>query len=106
MYTIGIKNWKQSTGFKISSTEGSFSYHSFFNLIRFKYSVVQHDAATKVICLPGATYLQYVGDNTDHDIATTFDENTHQDLGRIAIDRGRFSNLDTRRTPLPRKKKQ
>ena len=48
--------------------------------------------------------MQYVGDNTDHDIATTNDENTHQGLGSIAIAGGKFSNLDTRQTPLPREK--
>ena len=58
------------------------------------------------MCPPGTTYLQYVGDNTDHDTATIEDKNTHHGLGSIAIANGKFSNFDTRRTPLPRDKKQ
>ena len=61
---------------------------------------------TEVICPPGKTYLQYVGDNTDHDTATIDGKNTHHSLGSIAIANGKFSNFDTRRTPLPRDKKQ
>ena len=62
------------TGFKITSTEGFFSDHSSFQLIRFKKNVVQPDASTEVICPPGTTYLQYVGDNIDHDIGTIDDK--------------------------------
>ena len=50
--------------------------------------------------------MQYVGDNTDHDTATIDGNNTHHGLGSIAIANGKFSNFDTRRTPLPRDKKQ
>ena len=83
-----------------------FSLSFSFQLIRFKQNIVQHDITTEVICPPGTTYLQYVGDNTDHDTATTDDKNTHHGLGSIAIAKGKFSNFDTRRTPLPRDKKQ
>ena len=50
--------------------------------------------------------MQYVRNNTDHDTATTDGKNTHHSLGSIAIANGKFSNFDTRRTPLPRDKKQ
>ena len=86
--------------------KGVFPYHFSFHLIRFKQNVVQHDITTEVMCPPGTTYLQYVGDNTDHDTATIEDKNTHHGLGSIAIANGKFSNFDTRRTPLPRDKKQ
>ena len=33
-------------------------------------------------------------------------KNTHHRLGSIAIENWKFSNFDTRRTPLPRDKKQ
>ena len=85
--------------------ERIFSYHFSFQLIRFKQNVVQHDITTEVICPPGTTYLQYVGDNTDHDTATIDGKNTHHGLGSIAIANGKFSNFDTRRTPLLRDKK-
>ena len=50
--------------------------------------------------------MHYVGDNTDHDTPTIDCKNTHHSLGRIAIANGKSSNFDTRRTPLPRDKKQ
>ena len=86
--------------------KGFFPYHFSFQLIRFKQNVVQHDITTEVICPPGTTYLQYVEDNTDHDTVTIDGKNTHHGLGSIAIANGKFSNFDTRRTPLPRDKKQ
>ena len=52
------------------------------------------------------TYLQYVGDNTDHDVAIIDGKNTHHSLGNIAMTNRRFSNLNTRKTPLPEEKKQ
>ena len=86
--------------------KGFFPYHFSFQLIRSKQNVVQHDIATEVIFHPGTTYLQYVGDNTDHDTATIDGKNTHHGLGSISIANGKFSNFDTIRTPLPRVKKQ
>ena len=80
--------------------KGFFPYHFSFQLIRFKQNVVQHDITTEVICPPGTAYLQY-----DHDTATIDGKNTHHGLGSIAIANGKFSNFDTRRTPLPRDKK-
>ena len=83
-----------------------FSLSFSFQLIRFKQNIVQHDITTEVICPPGTTYLQYVGDNTDHNTTTIDGTNTHHDFGGIAIANGKFSNYDTRRIPLPRDKKQ
>lgn len=39
-------------------------------MIRFKQNVVKHDSANDVACPQGTTFLQYVGDNTDHNTAT------------------------------------
>ena len=50
--------------------------------------------------------MQYVGDNTNHDIAAIDGKNTHHGFGSIAVANGKFSNFDTRQTPLPRDKKQ
>ena len=52
------------------------------------------------------TYLQYVGDNTDHDVAIIDGKNTHHSLGNIAMTNWRFSNLNTRKNLLPEEKKQ
>ena len=106
VYTVKIQNLIQLTGFKVTSTECFFSHHSLFLLITFKQHVVQHDATTKVICTPGTSYLQYVGDNTDHDIATLDGNNTNHGFGSIASASGKFRNLNTRLTPLLREKKQ
>ena len=50
--------------------------------------------------------MQYVGDNTNHDIATIDGKNTHHSLGSIAIVNGKFNNSDKRRTLLPWEEKQ
>ena len=50
--------------------------------------------------------MQYVGDNTDHNTATIDGKNTHHGFGSTAKVNGKFSNFDTRPTPLPRDKKQ
>ena len=83
-----------------------FACYFSFQLIRFKQNIVQHDKTTEVICPSGTTYLQYVGDNTDHDTATIDGKNTRHGLGSIAIANRKFSNVDTRRIPLPRDKKK
>ena len=67
-----------------------FSLSFFLQLIRLKQNVVQRDITTEVICPPG----------------TTYGKNTHHGFGSIAIVNGKFNNFDTRRTPLPRDKKQ
>ena len=77
VYTAEVWNWIQLNGFKTTSTEGFFFHHSFFQLIRFKRNVVQHAATTEVICPPGTTYLQYVGDNSHHDVATIDGKTTY-----------------------------
>ena len=47
----------------------------------------------------------FVGDNTDHDLATMDGKNTHHGLGSIAISNGHFSGFRTLRRPLPRDEK-
>ena len=89
-------------GFENTSAEG-FSFHrSFFQLIRFKRNV-HYDATTEVICPPGTTCFQYVGDNTDYNVSTI---DGNHGVASIAIANWRFSNLDTRQTPLPGEKIQ
>ena len=50
--------------------------HSFFQLIRIKRNVVEVNATIKVIWTPWTTYLQYIGDNSHHDVATIDGKNT------------------------------
>lgn len=73
---------------------------------RYKQNVVKHDDINSVMCPLETEFLQYVGDNTDHDIATVDGKNTHHGLGAIAIANGKFSNTRIHRTALPRDKKQ
>ena len=49
-------------------------------------------ATKEVICLYETTFLEFVGDNRDHDLATVNGTNTHHGLGSIAIANGKFSN--------------
>ena len=56
-----------------------------FQVIRYKQNIVKHDATEEVICPYETTFLQFVGDNTDHDLATVDKKNTHHGFGFIAI---------------------
>ena len=75
-------------------------------LIRFKQNIVKHDTIEEVICPQETAFLQYVGDNTDHDLATVDGKNTHHGLGSIAIANGKFSDRKIGRAAVPRDKKE
>ena len=75
-----------------------------FKVIRYKQNVVKHDKTDEIICLDGASFLQFVSDNTDHDLATLDGQNTHHGLGTIAIANGKLSNCSIQRQKLPRDK--
>eukprot|EP00794_Sanderia_malayensis_P002755 gene2755-3185_t len=64
---------------------------SYDEVIRFKQNVVKHDVSEKIICPEGTSFLQFVADNTDHDLATPDGKNTHHGLGSIAIANGNFA---------------
>ena len=65
-----------------------------------------HDSVDEVVCPLGTTFMQYVGDNTDHDIVTVDGKNTHHGLGSIAIANGVFADINNQRRPLPRDRKK
>ena len=67
---------------------------------------MKHDTTERVICPYETTFLQFVGDNTDHDLATVDGKNTHHGLGSIAIPKGKFSNSKFIRQAISRDKKQ
>lgn len=67
---------------------------------------MKYDAANDIASPEGTTFIQYVGDNTDHDLATIDGKNTHHGLGSISIANGNFSNENYMRCTLPRDKKQ
>ena len=58
---------------------------SYDEVIRFKQNVLQYDDADEVAHAYGTSFIQHVGDNTDHDINTIDGKNTHQGLGSIVI---------------------
>ena len=61
-------------------------------MIRYKQNIVIYDATEEVICPCENSFLQFVGNNTDHDLANFDGENTHHGLASIAITNGKFSN--------------
>ena len=77
-----------------------------FHVIRYEQNIVKHDVTDQMICSYETTFLQYVRDNTDQDLATVDGKNTHHGLGSIAIVNGKFSKLKLIRQALPRDKKQ
>ena len=76
----------------------------YFKVIRYKQNVVKHDKTDEIICPNGASFLQFVSDNTDHDLATLDGQNTHHGLGTIAIASGKFSNCSVQRQKIPQDK--
>ena len=75
-------------------------------MVRFNQNIVKHDATEEVICSYETTFLQFVGDAIDHDLATVDGKNMHHGLGSIAIANGKFSNSKTMRQAISRDKKQ
>ena len=65
-----------------------------------------HDKIDEVIYPDGTSCLQFVCDNTDHDMATTDGKNTHHALGSIAFATGSFADLSVTRQRVPRDKKE
>ncbi|XP_076800982.1 uncharacterized protein LOC143445626 [Clavelina lepadiformis] len=78
---------------------------SYDEVIRYKQNVVKHDSVEEVICPDGTAFLQFVADNTDHDICTIDGKNTHHGLGSIAIANGNFTMQQVGRNRIPREKK-
>ena len=57
----------------------------YFKVIRYKHNVVKHDKTDEIICPDETSFLQFVSDNTGHNLATLDGQNTHHGLGTIAI---------------------
>ena len=74
----------------------------YFKVIRYKQNVVKQDKTNEIICPNGASFLQFVSDNTDHNLATLDGQNTHHGLGTVAIANGKFSNCSIQRQKIPR----
>jgi len=58
------------------------------------------------MCPEGTSFLQFVSDNTDHDLATLDGKHTHHGLGSLAIANGNFSSLTLPSQRIPREKKE
>ena len=43
------------------------------------------------MCPEGTSFLQYVPDNTDYDLATLNGKQTHHELGSLAVANGHFT---------------
>ena len=52
---------------------------------RLKQSIIQNENIDEVVIPSPDSFIQYVADNTDHDICTRDGKNTHHGLGTIAI---------------------
>ena len=57
------------------------------------------------MCPDGTAFLQFVADNTDHDLATIDGKKTHHGLGSIAMANGNFLGVQIERNKIPREKK-
>ena len=69
----------------------------YVKVIRYKQNVVKHDKTDEIICPDGVSFLEFVSDNTDHDLATLDGQNTHHGLGTIAIANGKFLTCSIQR---------
>ncbi|XP_065674292.1 uncharacterized protein LOC136091193 [Hydra vulgaris] len=77
---------------------------SYDEVIRYKQNIVKHDKINDILCPEGTTSIKFVGDNTDHDLATIDGKNTHHGLGSISIANGNFIENSNKKR-LPRDKK-
>ena len=65
---------------------------------------MKHDVSEEAICPEGTTFLQFVADSTDHDMATLDGKKTHHGLGSIAIaNGGHISICSTHKIPRDKK---
>ena len=58
------------------------------------------------MCSEGKSFLQFVSDNTDHDLATLGGKQTHHELGLLAIANRNSSSFTLPSQRTPRKKKE
>ena len=67
---------------------------------------MKHDVSEEVICREGTTFLKFVADNTDHDMATLNGKETHHGFGSIAIVNGGHISMTCPTHKIPRDKKE
>ena len=88
------------------------SYSKFFLtfiiawVVRYKQNVVKHDEFGETIYPEGTSFLQYVSDNKDHDMATLDGKDTHHGLGSIAIANVEVTSASFRRQKNPQDKRE
>ena len=73
-------------------------------MCQYKQNVVQHDKTDEIIYPDVTSFLQFVLDNTDRNLATLDGKNTHHDLGTIVIASKKFSNCSFQQQRIPRVK--
>ena len=67
---------------------------------------MKHDFTNDVTCAQVTTFLQYIGDNTDHNISTIDRKNTYHGLGSIPVANRNFYKINVQRKVLPRDKQE
>ena len=72
----------------------------------FTTNIDKYDKIDEVIYPDGTLFLQFVFDNTNHDVATTYGKNTHHRLGSIAIANGSFADISVSRERVPQDKRE
>ena len=65
---------------------------------------MKHDKINDILCPESTTSIQFVGDNTDHDLATFDRKNAHHGVGSISIAKENFIG-HTNKKRLPRDRK-
>ena len=78
---------------------------SYDEIVRFKQNIVSCEKADDIVMYQSDMFLQYVGDNTDHNMDTIDGKNTHHGLGSIIIANGSFGTKPLLRKDVPRNKK-
>ena len=65
--------------------------------MRYKQNVVKHNGSGEIIYPKGSSFLQYVSDNTDHNITTLDGKDTHHGPGSTAMANGEIMSASFRR---------
>ena len=67
---------------------------------------MKHVSTNDITCAQVTTFLQYIGDNTDHNISTIDGKNAYHGLPSISVANRNFRKISVQRKVLPRDKKE
>ena len=75
-------------------------------IVRFKQNIIRFENSDDIVTAHSNSFVQFVGDNTDHDINTIDGKRTHHGLGSIMVFNGAFGFKPGYRKSIPRQARE